>query len=78
MLYFNIRLTKSSLYLELAPMAAGKKGHIVMVPFMAQGHIIPFLALARQIQQRTKSFTITIASQHSPQHSIPPICTFFS
>ncbi|KAH1062357.1 hypothetical protein GLYMA_02G273400v4 [Glycine max] len=62
MLYFNIRLTKSSLYLELAPMAAGKKGHIVMIPFMAQGHIIPFLALARQIQQRTTSFTITIAN----------------
>ncbi|KAK7385858.1 hypothetical protein VNO78_31782 [Psophocarpus tetragonolobus] len=38
-----------------------KNGHIVMVPFMAQGHIIPFLALARQIQQRT-SFTITIAT----------------
>ncbi|TKY57064.1 UDP-glycosyltransferase 92A1 [Spatholobus suberectus] len=41
--------------------AAKKKGHIVMVPFMAQGHIIPFLALARQIQQRT-NFTITIAN----------------
>lgn len=38
-----------------------KNGHIVMVPFMAQGHIIPFLALARQIQQRT-TFTITIAN----------------
>lgn len=41
--------------------AAKKKGHIVMVPYMAQGHIIPFLALARQIEQRT-SFTITIAN----------------
>ncbi|TKY57065.1 UDP-glycosyltransferase 92A1 [Spatholobus suberectus] len=41
--------------------AAKKKGHIVMVPFMAQGHIIPFLTLARQIQQRT-NFTITIAN----------------
>ncbi|BBG93522.1 UDP-Glycosyltransferase superfamily protein [Prunus dulcis] len=35
--------------------------HIVMLPFMAQGHLIPFLALAKQIQQRT-NFTITIAS----------------
>uniref|UniRef100_A0A5B7CC57 Glycosyltransferase n=1 Tax=Davidia involucrata TaxID=16924 RepID=A0A5B7CC57_DAVIN len=35
--------------------------HIVMLPFMAQGHIIPFLALARQIQQTT-GFTITIAN----------------
>ena len=35
--------------------------HIVMLPFMAQGHIIPFLALAKQIQQRT-GFTITIAN----------------
>ncbi|CAB4294229.1 unnamed protein product [Prunus armeniaca] len=34
--------------------------HIVMLPFMAQGHLIPFLALAKQIQQRT-NFTITIA-----------------
>nr|KYP73175.1 Cytokinin-O-glucosyltransferase 1 [Cajanus cajan] len=41
--------------------AAKKKGHIVMVPFMAQGHIIPFLALARQLEQRT-NFTITIAN----------------
>ncbi|RDX83435.1 UDP-glycosyltransferase 92A1, partial [Mucuna pruriens] len=39
----------------------GRKGHIVMVPFMAQGHLIPFLALARQIQERS-SFSITIAS----------------
>lgn len=36
-------------------------GHIVMVPFMAHGHLIPFLALARLIQQQT-SFTITIAN----------------
>ena len=35
--------------------------HIVMLPFMAHGHLIPFLALARQIQQRT-GFIITIAT----------------
>ncbi|CAL8992352.1 unnamed protein product [Prunus brigantina] len=53
--------------------------HIVMLPFMAQGHIIPFLALAKQIQQRT-NFTITIATtppQHplsfcSTDHGLPP------
>ncbi|XP_065867588.1 UDP-glycosyltransferase 92A1-like [Euphorbia lathyris] len=35
--------------------------HIVMLPFMAIGHLIPFLALARQIQRRT-NFKITIAN----------------
>ncbi|KAK6289490.1 hypothetical protein POUND7_001031 [Theobroma cacao] len=35
--------------------------HIVMLPMMAQGHLIPFLALARKIHQRT-GFNITIAS----------------
>lgn len=33
--------------------------HIVMLPYMAQGHIIPFLNLATQIHRRT-GFTITI------------------
>ncbi|KDP42885.1 hypothetical protein JCGZ_23827 [Jatropha curcas] len=37
------------------------KEHIVMLPFMAHGHLIPFLALARQIHQRT-GFIITIAN----------------
>ncbi|KAK7320504.1 hypothetical protein VNO77_30037 [Canavalia gladiata] len=41
--------------------AAKKKGYIVMVPFMAHGHLIPFLALARQIQQRS-DLNITIAN----------------
>ncbi|KAF7837089.1 UDP-glycosyltransferase 92A1 [Senna tora] len=38
-----------------------EKCHIVMVPFMAHGHLIPFLALARQILQNS-SFSITIAN----------------
>ncbi|XP_075512011.1 UDP-glycosyltransferase 92A1-like [Primulina tabacum] len=35
--------------------------HIVMLPFMAQGHLIPFLALSNRIQQRF-GFEITIAT----------------
>ncbi|EEF32704.1 UDP-glycosyltransferase 92A1 [Ricinus communis] len=35
--------------------------HIVMLPFMAHGHLIPFLALARQIHQRS-GFRVTIAN----------------
>lgn len=35
--------------------------HILMLPFMAHGHLIPFLALARQIHHRT-GFKITIAN----------------
>ncbi|PIN21114.1 UDP-glucuronosyl and UDP-glucosyl transferase [Handroanthus impetiginosus] len=39
----------------------GEQHHIVMLPFMAQGHLIPFLALANQIHKRF-GFTITIAT----------------
>ncbi|XP_018630749.1 UDP-glycosyltransferase 92A1-like isoform X3 [Nicotiana tomentosiformis] len=35
--------------------------HIVMLPFLALGHMIPFLALANKIQERT-SYKITIVS----------------
>ncbi|KAI5653184.1 hypothetical protein M9H77_30371 [Catharanthus roseus] len=37
------------------------KAHIVMLPFMAQGHLIPFLGLARKLEERT-GFTITLVS----------------
>ncbi|ESR59237.1 hypothetical protein CICLE_v10017612mg [Citrus x clementina] len=36
--------------------------NIVMFPFMAQGHIIPFLALALHIEQRHKNYNITFVS----------------
>lgn len=35
--------------------------HIVMLPYLARGHLNPFLQLAKQIEQRT-SFKITIAT----------------
>ncbi|KAL0432975.1 UNVERIFIED_CONTAM: Crocetin glucosyltransferase 3 [Sesamum latifolium] len=42
-------------------MGSSKEEHIVMLPFMAQGHLIPFLALANQIHGRY-GFKITIAT----------------
>ncbi|KAM2050225.1 hypothetical protein TB2_031286 [Malus domestica] len=36
--------------------------HIVMLPFMAQGHLISFLQLARNLQQRKSLITVTVAS----------------
>ncbi|KAB1204679.1 Crocetin glucosyltransferase 3 [Morella rubra] len=44
--------------------SADHRQHILMLPFLAQGHLIPFLALARQIHRRSTGFTITIASTH--------------
>lgn len=40
---------------------ADADGHIVMLPLMAHGHLIPFVALARTLLCRT-TFTITVAT----------------
>lgn len=37
------------------------RGHLLLFPFMAQGHLIPFLNLAKLIEQR-KRFRITIVN----------------
>ncbi|KAJ4715427.1 Glycosyltransferase [Melia azedarach] len=42
-------------------MGSSTKEHIVMLPVLAHGHLIPFLALAKQIHRRT-GFTVTIAN----------------
>nr|XP_010918853.2 uncharacterized protein LOC105043134 [Elaeis guineensis] len=49
---------------------------IVMFPYLAQGHIIPFLALAKLVEQRNPSYTITIVSTplniQNIRSSLPP------
>ncbi|VFQ92309.1 unnamed protein product [Cuscuta campestris] len=42
-------------------MEESKTEHIVMVPFMAHGHMIPFMGLAKRIQQRTR-FRVTLVT----------------
>ncbi|KAL7174059.1 hypothetical protein ACSBR2_033332 [Camellia fascicularis] len=53
---------------------AGSKENIVMFPFMAQGHLIPFLALALQIEQRGYNviFVNTTLNIIKLRKSIPP------
>ncbi|KAK0604948.1 hypothetical protein LWI29_021212 [Acer saccharum] len=52
-----------------------QKENIVMFPFMAQGHIIPFLALALHIEQ-TKNYSITFVNTplniNKLKQSLPP------
>ncbi|RVX13032.1 UDP-glycosyltransferase 92A1 [Vitis vinifera] len=52
-----------------------KKENIVMFPFMAQGHIIPFLALALEIQKKrgcTITFVNTPLNIKKLRSSLPP------
>ncbi|GAU17250.1 hypothetical protein TSUD_109650 [Trifolium subterraneum] len=55
---------------------AEEKQSIVLFPFMAQGHIIPFLALALNLEQNSKNYNITIINTpHNIQKlepSLPP------
>ncbi|KAL5832098.1 hypothetical protein ACOSQ4_017452 [Xanthoceras sorbifolium] len=58
---------------------AETKENIVMFPFMAQGHIIPFLALAFQLI-KTNKYTITFVNTHKNinklRSSLPPNSSF--
>ncbi|CAK8536023.1 unnamed protein product [Lathyrus sativus] len=55
---------------------AEQKQSIVLFPFMAQGHIIPFLALAFNLEQKSKNYNIAIINTplniQKLQPSIPP------
>ncbi|KAK0604084.1 hypothetical protein LWI29_011814 [Acer saccharum] len=58
---------------------AETKENIVMFPFMAQGHIIPFLALAFQLE-KTNKYTITFVNTkkniNKLRSSLPPNSSF--
>ncbi|XP_035545850.1 UDP-glycosyltransferase 92A1-like [Juglans regia] len=54
---------------------AQRKDNIVLFPFMMQGHIIPFLALALHIEQRTNhsiTFVNTPLNIKKLRYSLPP------
>ena len=61
-------------FLEKKHTMAESKETIVMFPFMAQGHIIPFLALALQIEQRGFNiiFVNTPRNIKELRRAIPP------
>ncbi|XP_071737518.1 UDP-glycosyltransferase 92A1-like [Rutidosis leptorrhynchoides] len=46
----------------MTTMETSLKRHIIMLPMMAQGHLIPFLEFAHQILNHNPNFTITIAT----------------
>ncbi|ESR59244.1 hypothetical protein CICLE_v10017945mg [Citrus x clementina] len=45
------------------PPCTEKKENVIMLPFMAQGHVIPFLALAHHLES-TKNYTIAFVNNH--------------
>ncbi|KAK6646157.1 hypothetical protein PHAVU_L011543 [Phaseolus vulgaris] len=55
---------------------AEEKQEVVLFPFMAQGHIIPFLALALQLEKTTEKLNITIVNTslniRKLRSSLPP------
>lgn len=61
-LFNSVLLLRTSLQHHHHSTMAQSKENIVMFPFMAQGHIIPFLALALHIEQRHKNYSITFVS----------------
>nr|AXM43885.1 aurone glycosyltransferase [Ornithogalum saundersiae] len=54
----------------------GKKQHVVLFPFMGQGHITPFLLLAELIHEYYPDYTITLVNTplniRNLQSSLPP------
>nr|AFJ53035.1 UDP-glycosyltransferase 1 [Linum usitatissimum] len=60
---------------------ASDQTHIVLFPFLVQGHIIPFLPLAHHIEQRTNKETTSITLINTPlnvkklRSSLPPAST---